>query len=233
MKASVFALFACVLLAGCSTDIEDIGVQPHLSPVGSGVEATRTASLAAISPAEDSSAPLSWEGTSADLFRDPRARRVGDIVTVNIIIGDKATLDNSSDRSRDSSAGAAFGVGLDFVPTPYPISGSGSVSSSSVSKGTGTIDRSEKINVSVAALVTDVLPNGNLVISGSQEVRVNYEVRVLGIAGVVRQQDISRDNTIPYDKIAEARVSYGGRGRLSEVQQPAIGQQLFDLFTPF
>ena len=86
--------------------------------------------------------------------------------------------------------------------------------------------------MSVAAVVTDVLPNGNLIVSGSQEVRVNYELRVLNIAGIVRPRDISKDNTIAYNKIAEARISYGGRGRIMEVQQPAWGQQLFDRFKP-
>jgi len=228
MTIRILALPLLLLLAGCATDLEDIGVQPHLTPVGSGLQ---TMGPARADPEMD---PFSWEGTSADLFRDPRARRVGDIVTVNISIDDKASLDNNSKRSRESELDAGFSLGLDFMAPPkFPWSASGSADSNSSSKGKGEIDRSEKINLSVAALVTNLLPNGNIVISGSQEVRVNYEVRVLTIAGVVRPQDISRDNTIPYDKVAEARVSYGGRGRLSEVQQPAVGQQLFDIFTPF
>ena len=85
----------------------------------------------------------------------------------------------------------------------------------------------------MAAVVTDVLPNGNLIISGSQEVRVNFEMRLLNVAGIVRPQDISRENTIAYDKIAEARVSYGGRGRIMEVQQPAVIQQIYDRVKPF
>ena len=105
--------------------------------------------------------------------------------------------------------------------------------SSSSSNGQGTIDRSEKLRLSVAAIVNEVLPNGNVVISGSQEVRVNYELRILNIAGIVRPRDISPKNTISYDKIAEARVSYGGRGRLMEVQQPAYGQQIYDVVAPF
>jgi flagellar L-ring protein FlgH len=222
---------AGLLIGGCSTDIEDIGTRPHLTAVGAGLQNVQTASLPAAKPVDGE--PLSWEGTSADLFRDPRARNVGDIVTVNISIDDKASLDNNSNRSRDSTVDAGFSLGLDFVPTRYPISGNAAIDNESKSEGKGTIDRSEKIELSVAALVTDILPNGNLVISGSQEVRVNFEVRVLAIAGVVRPQDISRENRIPYDKIAEARVSYGGRGRLTEVQQPGVGQQLFDLFTPF
>ncbi|MCL4166011.1 UNVERIFIED_CONTAM: hypothetical protein GTU68_003292 [Idotea baltica] len=107
------------------------------------------------------------------------------------------------------------------------------VDSGSGSAGSGSIDRSEEINLSVAAVVTERLPNGNLVIAGSQEVRVNYEMRILQIAGIVRPRDIQATNTIPYDKIAEARVSYGGRGRISEVQQPGWGQQIYDIVTPF
>lgn len=226
-------VLCCVgfIAAGCSAAMEDIGTQPHLTPVGTGVQNIQTASLPAAEVNDN--APLSWEGTSADLFRDPRARKVGDIVTVNISINDKASLDNNSERKRDSSVDAGFSMGLDFMPTRYPISGNAQIGNESKSQGKGTIDRSEKIELSVAALVTEILPNGNLVLSGSQEVRVNYEVRVLAIAGVVRPQDISRENMVPYDKIAEARVSYGGRGRLTEVQQPGVGQQLFDLFTPF
>ncbi len=105
--------------------------------------------------------------------------------------------------------------------------------STSSTQGQGNIDRQEQIQVSVAAVVTEVLPNGNLVISGSQEVRVNYELRQLTVAGIVRPSDISRDNTIAYDRIAEARISYGGRGRLSEVQQPSWGQEIYDFVKPF
>ena len=105
--------------------------------------------------------------------------------------------------------------------------------STSSTQGQGNIDRQEQIQVSVAAVVTEVMPNGNLVISGSQEVRVNYELRQLTVAGIVRPTDISRANTVSYDRVAEARISYGGRGRLSEVQQPSWGQELWDSLKPY
>jgi flagellar L-ring protein precursor FlgH len=174
-----------------------------------------------------------WSGGRGDLFRDQRAAKVGDVLTVNISINDKATLGNSSDRSRQSKVSNSLDYALGLFGLASKGSGQWGDDASSSSKGQGNIDRSEKIQLSVAAIVTRVLPNGNLLISGSQEIRVNYELRILNIAGVARPSDIARDNTIAYDKIAEARVSYGGRGRLTEVQQPALVHQVYDVVSPF
>ncbi|MCX7900223.1 MAG: flagellar basal body L-ring protein FlgH, partial [Methylocystis sp.] len=110
---------------------------------------------------------------------------------------------------------------------------SNEIASSTSSQGQGSINRSEQIRFSIAAVITAVMPNGNLVLHGSQEFRVNHELRVLTVGGIARPRDISKDNVISYDKIAEARVSYGGRGRLTEVQQPAWAHQLYDIATPF
>ncbi|PVE22469.1 flagellar biosynthesis protein FlgH [Microvirga sp. KLBC 81] len=229
----IIAVASLYLLAACATRPEEIGREPTMTPVGSGIAVEREP-LPHVFKSTTSIAPNStWSNASADLFTSPRARQVGDIVTVNIQIDDKAQFDNASDRSRSSSVDAGLGYGFSFEGWQADGSADIGIDSSSSSAGQGKIDRSEKLRLSVAAVVTEVLPNGNVIISGSQEVRVNYELRILNIAGIVRPRDISPRNTISYDKIAEARVSYGGRGRLMEVQQPAYGQQIFDAVTPF
>ena len=204
-----------------------------MTPVGSGIVVEREPLPHLFKATGPTAMNSTWSNASADLFTSPRARQVGDIVTVNIQIDDKAQFDNASDRSRTSSISAGLDYAFSFKGWNADGTGDLGVDSSSSSTGQGTIDRSEKLRLSVAAVVNEVLPNGNVVISGSQEVRVNFEVRVLNIAGIVRPRDISPKNTISYDKIAEARVSYGGRGRLMEVQQPAYGQQIYDVVTPF
>ena len=237
--APIAALMVAVLLllCGCADKIAELNREPRLTPVGSGLNPNRTPML--IQP--QSPVPIKsnsfWQDASADLFRDPRATRVGDVVTVKISIKDKASLDNTTERSRDSSNNLAYDLNYD-VNTGI-IKGKGdatigsNLNSKTSTKGEGQITRSESIDLLVAAVVTEVLPNGNLLISGTQEVRVNFEMRVLNVAGVVRPRDIATDNTISYDKIAEARISYGGRGRITEVQQPGWGHQLIDLINPF
>jgi flagellar L-ring protein FlgH len=220
-------------LGGCATRPEDLGREPGMTPVGSGIAVEREPLPHLFKANDRTAANSTWSNASADLFTSPRARHVGDIVTVNIQIDDKAEFDNASDRSRQSSISAGLDYAFSFKGWNADGTGDIGVDSSSSSTGQGTIDRSEKLRLSVAAIVNEVLPNGNVVISGSQEVRVNFEVRVLNIAGIVRPRDISPKNTIGYDKIAEARVSYGGRGRLMEVQQPAYGQQIYDVVAPF
>lgn len=212
--------------------------EPHLTPVGAGI----------VQPAIDipvSAPPIRasyhgnsfWQDSSSDLFRDQRAMNVGDVVTVKISIKDRATIENDSERSREATNDLDASLGYGIATKGYSTNGTGSlgtaVDSSSTHKGKGEIDRSERIDLLVAAIVTDLLPNGNLIIAGSQEVRVNFEVRVLSVTGIVHPRDIGADNTVSYERIAEARISYGGRGRLTEVQQPAWGQQLIDNISPF
>lgn len=238
MKTQLCLLLGFTLLCGCAENIKDIGREPHLTPVGAGLRPDRVPILSeALPPPAYKRGNSVWQDGSADLFRDPRAMRVGDVMTVKISIKDKASLDNTSERTRDSKRNLALDASYDLA---YPfLKGKGngkidsSVNSGTSTKGQGNITRSESIELLVAAVVSDVLPNGNLVVSGSQEVRVNQEVRVLSVAGVVRPRDIATDNSISYEKVAEARISYGGRGRMTEVQAPGWGHQIIDLLSPF
>ncbi|WP_371682031.1 flagellar basal body L-ring protein FlgH [Microvirga sp. 17 mud 1-3] len=218
-------------LGACASS--ELGREPAMTPVGYGLTVAREPVPTVFGAAARTSHYSLWTQNSADLFQDPRAKKVGDVITVSIQINDKAQFDNASDRSRSSKINLGFGAKYGFNGNTGDYSGSGDIRSGSSTEGQGSIDRSEKLRLSVAAVVTEVLPNGNLIISGSQEVRVNFEVRVLNIAGIVRPNDVSRKNTISYEKIAEARISYGGRGRITDVQQPAWGQQVYDAITPF
>lgn len=223
------------MLTGCAGQLEDVGRAPEMSPVGYGLAVQQPAAypLSTFGQGTVKDYNSLWASGRDNFFADPRAKKVGDVLTVTIQINDRANMDNSSDRRRTSDIGWGGTMDYDWDGIGHGGSGNLGVDSGSGSAGSGSIDRSEEIQLSVAAVVTDRLPNGNLVISGSQEMRVNFEMRILQIAGIVRPRDIQANNTIPYDKIAEARVSYGGRGRITEVQQPAWGQQIYDVVTPF
>jgi len=181
-----------------------------------------------------------WRNGARAFFKDQRAARVGDIVTIVINIDDEAKLDNSTSRTRanteDSKLTNFLGIESklkDILPeavSPGKLTDFGSNTSN---KGSGTIDRSEAIKLKVAAVISQVLPNGNLAIEGRQQVRINFELRELQISGVLRPEDIKSDNTIAYQQIAEARLSYGGKGHISDVQQPRYGQQVYDILFPF
>ncbi len=181
-----------------------------------------------------------WDSNRQAFFKDQRAANVGDILTVLIEINDKAELDNETERTRDATEDAGLDnlLGIETKLTqvlPEALDNQSLVNadSSSKSNGKGSINREEKINVRLAAVVTQVLPNGNFVIRGSQETRVNFENRILNIDGIIRPQDISVDNTVNYDQIAEARIAYGGKGQISDVQQARYGQQVYDILFPF
>lgn len=242
MKRSLAPLAVVLSVSACATDPRDIGREPHMTPVGRGLMSYDD--QLPVGPTRDGALGprMRLDDSRVNLFRDLRAMTVGDVVTINIAMDDRAILGNSTDRSRDAEVKTEWSFLFDFIPGATPAAGAekkwtgtidNDLQSSSSTQGRGLINRREQIRLSVAAVVTAVLPNGNLVIRGSQEIRVNYELRVLDIAGIARPRDINKDNTISYDKIAEARISYGGRGRLSEVQQPAWGQQAYDIFAPF
>jgi flagellar L-ring protein precursor FlgH len=170
-------------------------------------------------------------------FKDQRAHKVGDILLVQVTIADKAVIANQTASAR-TGAGGVLGSLFSAATASTPLSAVDpskaiDINSSMANSGTGSVNRSETVDTQVAAVVTQVLGNGNLVIEGHQEVRVNFEIRDLIVAGVVRPEDIGSDNTIPSSKIAEARIAYGGRGQITDVQQPRYGQQVMDAILPF
>lgn len=234
MMKRPLVLLGLLAVAGCTTPAEEIGKPPMLSPVGYGVgHDPKSAYSYPTPPAQATKRYSLWDDRQSKFFTDARALSAGDILTVDIKINDRARFRNESERKRTGNRG--LGVGADFSWFGWGTGGSASmdVDSETASKGTGATSRSENIELHVAAVVTEVLPNGNLVISGSQEVLVNAELRVLTISGIVRPSDIGAANTISYERIAEARISYGGRGRLTEVQQPGWGHQIVDNVLPF
>ena len=233
-----FALLATVsLLAGCSSQsLKEIGRAPSMSPVGTGLQFTKANELSLYpkQPEDVATGYSLWNDKKASLFKDARALNIGDILTVTINIDDSASFDNTTDRSRSSTMSKKFSMDAASVNASDKLGLSADLShdSETSTKGDGSIERKEKLTLQVAVVVTGRMDNGNLLISGSQEVRVNQELRVLNLAGIVRPLDVDANNKISYEKIAEARISYGGRGRLSEVQNAPVGQQFLDIFSP-
>ncbi|WP_407493739.1 flagellar basal body L-ring protein FlgH [Pseudooceanicola sp. MF1-13] len=181
-----------------------------------------------------------WMDNRQSLLGDRRAVKRGDIMTVVIEIDEKAEISNSTSRSRSGNESMQVPQLLGIpqridteLPDGASMANAVQLGSSSDSSGNGSVRRNEKLTLRVAAVITDVLPNGVLQIEGSQEVRVNFELRELIVTGYVRPEDISRQNEITYDKIASARVSYGGRGQITDVQQPRYGKQVADMILPF
>lgn len=236
MKKALTIIFSVAVLAGCQNQaINEIGKAPAMSPIGSGLRYGQTQAMAMYPkrPVQVASGYSLWNDSQAALFKDSRALNVGDILTVNIEINDNADFSNKTSRSRTNSGSLSGGLSASVGSAALPdVSLTGTNDSSTATDGSGTIKRSEKLTLLVAAVVTGIMENGNLIISGSQEVRVNQELRILNVAGIVRPQDVDAENTVSYDRIAEARISYGGRGRLMEVQQPPWGQQLIDQISP-
>ena len=236
------ALLSCFVLLSACTSNDQIGNPPAFTPPMETAEHSAMITAALPLRVEEErvldGASL-WSGTRHSLFGDRRALQRGDILTVVIEIDEKAEISNASDRSRSGSENFGVPEFLGFpqrldnrLPGANPDSLIG-INSSSNSSGDGSVKRREKLTLRVAATVVDVLPNGVLSISGSQELRVNFELRELLVTGYVRPADISRQNEITYDKIASARVSYGGRGQITDVQQPRYGQQILDVILPF
>ena len=209
--------------------IENPAAQPGYKPVQMPMPKPETASYNANSL---------WRNGSRAFFKDQRAARIGDILTVTVNITDKANIANETQRSRTAKddSGITDFIGAETLGAQAKKVLPGRIltaDSTSSSDGKGSVNRQEALQTNVAAVVTQLLPNGNLVVEGKQEIRVNFEIRELIVAGIVRPEDIQSDNTIDSSKIAQARIAYGGRGQITDVQQPRYGQQVMDVLLPF
>ena len=242
MRAVLLATTAASLLSGCAAfdRLKDIGEPPKLSAINNptarpGYKPVQMP-MPAAQPASYNPNSL-WRNGARAFFKDQRAHQIGDILTVVVNITDKADIANETQRSRtntdDTTVNSLFGW------AKLPLFGSAipgdvaNTNSSTALDGKGSVNRSEALTTNVAAVVTQVLPNGNLVIEGKQDIRVNFEMRELVVGGIVRPEDIASDNTIDSSKIAEARISYGGKGQITDVQQQRYGSQLLDVLLPF
>jgi len=235
--------FGLILASAACARIDHIGKPPTMTPQLESDE--RSAMLnpglpLRADPARDTDAASLWASGKQSLLGDRRALQRGDILTVVVEIDEKAEISNSTSRSRSGSENLSvphlFGLPQrinEDLPEGTSLDNAVELDSSGKSGGDGSVKRNEKLTLRVAATVMQVLPNGVLEIAGSQEVRVNFELRELLVEGFVRPEDISRQNEITYDKIASARVSYGGRGQITDVQQPRYGQQILDAVLPF
>ena len=240
LSPSLLAAIALVPLAACSTAVEAVR-GPELAPIGYPAALVPVQQQVMAPPeTRPASANSLWRTGARTFFGDQRARRVGDILTVNVNIDDRAQTSNATQRTRsnemsgginnlfglESSLGRAF-------PGEFDPSSLVGLQGESNAAGSGSVSRSEQVELTIAAVVTAVMPNGNLVIQGRQEVRTNREVRELTVAGIVRPEDISSANTVDHTQIAEARISYGGRGDISRVQAAPAAHNLVERFSPF
>ncbi len=234
-----------LIMSGCNAldRLANVGREPQFDPIINPTQEPQYAPVNMPMPAPIepvNTANSLWQPGARAFFKDQRAARVGDILTVEIMIEDKAELKNETTRSRENEETAAIGALFGYEQTLHTILPEAVVNtdlldldSSMENTGGGEISRDESIELKVAAVIIQVLPNGNLVIDGDQQVRVNYEMRELQIYGVIRPEDIAANNTISYEKIANARIAYGGEGHISDVQQPRYGSQVLDVINPF
>jgi flagellar L-ring protein FlgH len=237
------ALLVIISLAGgCSAidRISQIGEQPKLAAIENPTSQPGYKPVQMPMPKPELAsynANSLWRNGSRAFFKDQRAARVGDILTITVNFTDNANLSNETKRDRTSKedSGVSDFIGAQTITQAHKILPGKLLTTDSTSKydGSGSVDRKENLKTNVAAVVTQTLPNGNLVVEGKQEIRVNFEIRELIVAGIVRPEDIQSDNTIDSSKIAQARIAYGGRGQITDFQQPRYGQQVTDILLPF
>lgn len=236
---SLAAAALTVSLAGCSS-VSQAVKGPDLAPMGYPAALVPQQQVVFQPQQTPASSNSLWRAGARTFFNDQRARHVGDILTVQVDIDDSAQTQNTTDRSRSNNYSAStpnvFGLESTLgkiLPSEYDPANALNADGSSTFAGSGSVKRSEKISVTIAAIVSGVLPNGNLIIQGTQEVRTGREIRVLTVSGIARPEDISSTNTLRHTQLAEARISYGGRGDITNMQQAPVAQNLMDRFSPF
>src|ERR1700731_928789 len=229
------------IAGGCSSidRLTQIGEQPKLSEIENPTTKPGYKPVQMPMPKPEAvsyNANSLWRNGSRSFFKDQRAHQIGDLLTVTVNITDQANFANETQRSRKSTedSGITAFLGSNLLTGTNILPGRLlTADSTSSADGKGSIQRQETLQTNIAAVVTQLLPNGNLVVEGKQEVRVNFEKRELIVAGIVRPEDIQSDNTIDSSKIAQARIAYGGHGQITDVQQPRYGQQVMDVLLPF
>ncbi|MDB2414753.1 flagellar basal body L-ring protein FlgH [Rickettsiales bacterium] len=248
-KTILLTSAASILLSGCShylDSFKSLGKEPAMEKVEAPMERDNYEPIfwpkdtTANNTKQPRYANSLWRPGARTFFADRRARRVGDILKIQVNLKDKAKLKNKTTQERTatetSTAPKALGLetlNFGFTPGKFNPWSALAVNGTTNNEGTGSIEREEEIQTTVAAMVTQILPNGNLVIHGSQEFRVNYELRQVVVEGIVQPEDIGADNSIDSTQIAEARISYGGKGVLSRIQRPRIGSQIIEIISPF
>lgn len=235
MKQHALLVVATLTLSACGAKLSDVGRIPQLSSISTDVAypAHTKEDFALTSQDAGSKRYSTWNKRGSSLFLGSRAADVGDIITVEIRINDRASVTNASERARTNDRNIGFNATIDAGTISGAANGSANLNGGSSFSGDGSIRRAEQLNVRLPVVVREVLPSGNLLVEGSQEVLINAEMRLLRLVGIIRPSDIRPDNTIQYDRVAEARMSYGGQGRISEVQQPSYGQQIVDQLAPY
>lgn len=241
-RTPILLTLLCLGSCGALTRLSEVGRPPEMSPSADPTKEANYRPMTMPMPQAQTAAPqvgALWRSGSRAFFKDQRAAGVGDILTVLVNITDTADLKNNTTASRTGSEAMGLPHLFGFEATiPKLLAGASasslvSASSTNTNSGTGEIKRNETVTLRLAGVVTQVLPNGNLVVAARQEVRVNSELRQLQVTGVVRPQDIASDNTVIHDRMAEARIAYGGRGQLTDVQTARWGQQVLDVLAPF
>ncbi len=238
--ASTFLTIVSVA-GGCSSidRLSQIGEQPKLSSIDNPTTQPGYKPVQMPMPKPEAvsyNANSLWRNGSRSFFKDQRAHQIGDLLTVTVNITDQANFANETQRSRTQTedSGITAFLGSNLLGSKSILPGRLLTADSNTSTdGKGSIVRQETLQTNIAAVVTQLLPNGNLVVEGKQEIRVNFEKRELIVAGIVRPEDIQSDNTIDLSKIAQARIAYGGHGQITDVQQPRYGTQVMDVLLPF